>query len=199
MTTALITIGICLIALGLMFRSLYLNDLRIKQEQKRQEMQEELDRQNLGETFDGDLEDWIIKATHKVNHTPIEQAPLFRNDDFGGQSGDIPMQKIPSYEDYIYAAASYECDPAEREEIPFSWPWSPDKWQPTAKQGVRGRIRELKQAQKYYQLAIIDIERKGIDTPLLKACKKKIRVLRWDMAKLSRSKEAGCAAKSPSQ
>lgn len=93
MTTALITIGICIIALGLMFRSLYLNDLRIKQEQKRQEMQEELDRQNLGETFDGDLEDWIIKATHKANYTPIEQAPLFRDDDFGGQSGDIPMQK----------------------------------------------------------------------------------------------------------
>lgn len=73
--------------------------------------------------------------------------------------------KWNSPHDLISGAYTYQMDPVEREEYPFSWPWAMKHWKPTAKEGVKGRIRELVKAGALYMAAKEQLERvKGSKT-----------------------------------
>jgi hypothetical protein len=92
--------------------------------------------------------------------------------------------KKNGHENLVLAAATYEMEPKDREELPASWPWDHKWWKPTASEGVRGRIRELEKAGALYMAAKTSMELNGLEIPLKQAVCEKIDLMAEMIAEL---------------
>jgi hypothetical protein len=88
------------------------------------------------------------------------------------------------HNDLILAAATYEMEAKDREEMPASWPWDFSYWKPTASQGTQGRIRELVKAGALYMAAKAVMEAKRLDIPLKQAVCQKVDLMAEMIAEL---------------
>lgn len=115
-----------------------------------------------------------------INQIKAERQRQITQEGFTAQHDDNHNE----YEALIMAAATYEIDPKERQEIPTSWPFDLEMWKPTAGQGRKGRIRELVKAGALYLAAKDSMERQEIDNPLKLAVCQKIDLMAESIAVL---------------
>lgn len=97
---------------------------------------------------------------------------------------NLHRDKVFGHENLVLAAATYEMEPKDRQEIPHSWPWHISHWKPTAHEGVRGRIRELQKAGALYMAAKAVMESNGLEIPLKQAVCQKVDLMAEMIAEL---------------